>query len=186
MMVALLSVRLEMVIMSKARVRVKQINMIPNLLAPKNGACPARADTPVEDARFRRCFRSCDPHEYRPRGFVTGVRALLPPSRDGSQQSRDDGCDARGHPHARITKNDNGNGKKVFIPYPAGHNVSHAGCLRKVTVAMHAEALEGLGRLYRLRFYARKRRFHYAIFACHVLIMILTIVDHMIGIQSAP
>jgi len=79
MMVALLSVRLEMVIMSKARVRGKQINMIPNLLAPKNGACPARADTPVEDARFRRCFRSCDPHEYRPRGFVTGVRASLPP-----------------------------------------------------------------------------------------------------------
>jgi hypothetical protein len=30
MMVALLSVRLEMVIMSKARVRVKQITMIPN------------------------------------------------------------------------------------------------------------------------------------------------------------
>ena len=89
--------------------------------------------------------------------------------------------------HMRVfTKNDNGEGIKVFIPYPAGHNVSHAGCLRKVIVAMHAEALEGLGRLYRLRFYARKRRFHYAIFACHVLIMILTIVDHMIGIQSAP
>ena len=50
--------------------------------------------------------------------------------------------------HMRVfTKNDNGEGKKVFIPYPAGHNVSHAGCLRKVIVAMHAEALEGLGHL---------------------------------------
>ena len=58
MMVALLSVRLEMVIMSKARVRVKQINMIPNLLAPKNGACPARAGNAVR-ANFG-CFRSYD------------------------------------------------------------------------------------------------------------------------------
>ena len=60
--------------------------------------------------------------------------------------------------HLRVfTKSDNGEGEKVLIPYPAGHNVSHARCLRKVTVAMHADALEGLGRLYRLRFYARKR-----------------------------
>lgn len=89
--------------------------------------------------------------------------------------------------HLRVfTESDNGDGEKVLIPYPAGHNVSHARCLRKVTVAMHAEALEGLGRLYRLRFYARKRPFHYAIFACSVVIMILTIVAYMIGIQSVP
>ena len=49
---------------------------------------------------------------------------------------------------------------KKFLSRITGPQRRHAGC-RKVIVAMHAEALEGLGRLYRLRFYARKRRFHY-------------------------